>query len=202
MSACGLLVGWWGPVGCPPRLAPEATRLLPGAQPAVVSSGFAWCCLRRLRSRQKPGRASPARRGEQPTSAGTCALRSTPPRLMHQRVMLRTQQRQILHHSRPAIPVRVFVMRMQRPRRRSRTPRIRTMPIPKRERHPLSPTRQPRPRITVNFFPVQQHRLTVFGLQQMRTRRGNRSTRNQHTINRRSQLIGIKRSRVKNLSAK
>ena len=101
-----------------------------------------WCCCRRLHSRQKPGRASPARRGEQPTSAGTCALRSTTPRLMHQRVMLRAQQRQILHHSRPAIPVRVLVMCMQRPRRRPRTPGIRAMPIPKRECDPLSPDRK------------------------------------------------------------
>ena len=37
-----------------------------------------WCCCRRLHSRQKPGRASPARRGEQPTSAQTRALHSTP----------------------------------------------------------------------------------------------------------------------------
>jgi hypothetical protein len=41
LSGCGLSVRWWGPVGCPPRLAPEATRLLPGAQPAVMWSGFA-----------------------------------------------------------------------------------------------------------------------------------------------------------------
>ena len=182
-----------------PRRQPDFCRERNRRRSCLASPGSG---LRRLHSRQKPGRASPARRGEQPTSAGTRALRSTPPRLVHRGVMLRTQQRQILHHSRPTLSVRVFVMRVQRPRRRPRTPRIRTMPIPKRECDPLSPTRQPRPRITVNFFPIQQHRLTVFGLQQMRTRRRNRSTRNQHTINRRSQLTGIKRSRVKNLSAK
>jgi hypothetical protein len=75
LLSCGLFVGWCGPVGCSPRLAPEATRLLPGAQPAVASTGFAGSCCRRLHSRQKPGRASPARRGEQPTSAEVRALR-------------------------------------------------------------------------------------------------------------------------------
>ena len=75
--SCGLSVRWWGPVGCPPRLAPEATRNLPGVQPAVASVRGE-CGCRRLHSRQNPGRASPARRGEQPTSAETCALHFGP----------------------------------------------------------------------------------------------------------------------------
>ena len=74
----GCLLGGECPVGCPPRLAPEATRLLPGAQPAAASAHAEGGC-RRLHSRQKPGRASPARRGEQPTSAKECALRSAHP---------------------------------------------------------------------------------------------------------------------------
>ena len=42
-----------------------------------------WCCCRRLHSRQNPGQASPARRGEQPTSAETRALHLTPAPLPH-----------------------------------------------------------------------------------------------------------------------
>ena len=65
--------GWWGPVGCSLRLSPEATRVPPGVQPAAAWQG-AEVFFRRLHSRQNPGRASPARRREHPTSAGiVCA---------------------------------------------------------------------------------------------------------------------------------
>ena len=46
-----LVVGRLGSVGCSLRLAPEATRNLPGVQPAVVSVGGEFR-LRRLHSRQ------------------------------------------------------------------------------------------------------------------------------------------------------
>ena len=46
-----VVVGRWGPVGCSLRLAPEATRNLPGAQPAVVSVDGIFF-FRRLHSRQ------------------------------------------------------------------------------------------------------------------------------------------------------
>ena len=46
-----VLGGWPGPVGCSLRLSPEATRNLPGAQPAVVWQGAVFY-LRRLHSRQ------------------------------------------------------------------------------------------------------------------------------------------------------
>ena len=76
MSGCGFRL-WWGPVGCSLRLAPEATRVPPGAQPAAASvdAGF---YFRRLPSRQNPGRASPARRREHPTSEEERALRFGP----------------------------------------------------------------------------------------------------------------------------
>ena len=43
--------GWLGPVGCSLRLSPEATRNLPGVQPAMVWRG-AGVRFRRLHSRQ------------------------------------------------------------------------------------------------------------------------------------------------------
>ena len=46
-----VVVGRWGPVGCSLRLSPEATRNLPGVQPAVVWQGAEFV-FRRLHSRQ------------------------------------------------------------------------------------------------------------------------------------------------------
>ena len=87
--------GWLRPVGCSLRPAPEATRVPPGAQPAAASvdAGF---YFRRLPSRRNPGRATPARRREHPTSGGYCALRfarlrRSLVRVVGERVMLRAQ---------------------------------------------------------------------------------------------------------------
>jgi hypothetical protein len=201
LSSCGLSVGWCGSGWLSPSPGPGGNQTSAGS--ATGGSVGSWWVLSSpvaLPAEARSGFACQARGTTNLGGSVRCA--SAPPQLMHHRVMLRTQQRQILHRGRPAIPERGLVMRMQRPRRRPSTSRIGAMPIPKHQRDPLSPTRQPRPRITVNHLPVQQHRLTTPGLQQMPVRRRNRSTRNQHTINRRSQLIGIKRSSVKNLSAK
>ena len=76
------------------------------------------------------------------------------------------------------------------------------MPIPKRQRSTLHRTRQPRSRFAVNFFTVEQHRLTIPGLQQVRARigrLGDRRSRNQSAVHGYGQfaVIGIERRGVK-----
>jgi len=56
-------------LGRSPRLAPEATRNLPGVQQATVFVDAEFD-IRLLHPRQNPGRATPARRGERPNLRG------------------------------------------------------------------------------------------------------------------------------------
>jgi hypothetical protein len=78
-AAAGLL-GGGGSVGCSPRLAPEATRLLPGAQPAVGSVGFAGVLLSpvALPAEARSGFACQAR-GTTNLGGGACAALSPGP---------------------------------------------------------------------------------------------------------------------------
>jgi hypothetical protein len=78
-AAC--LLGGGGPVGCPPRLAPEATRLLPGAQPAGALSGFAgiWSSPVALPAEARSGFACQAR-GTTNLGRDACAALRPKPR--------------------------------------------------------------------------------------------------------------------------
>ena len=64
-------------VGCSPRLAPEATRNLPGGQ-AATTKRDGESCARRSASRQNPGRATPVRQGEHPTLKEKTVRRARP----------------------------------------------------------------------------------------------------------------------------
>jgi hypothetical protein len=63
LSSCGLSVGWWGSGRLFPSPGPGGNQTSAGsATGGDAGSAIARCCLRRLHSRQKPGRASPATR--------------------------------------------------------------------------------------------------------------------------------------------
>ena len=103
-------------VPCPYRALFERTRNLAGAQ-AAEASRCAEVVFRRLHPHQNPGTGDLPGKDRSPPSTGTVSAALGPaalPRLlcalMHQNVVFRAQQGQILHDRRPALAVRGPVM--------------------------------------------------------------------------------------------